>query len=55
MYADPANLRPNENEAWNLLKGKLPPGVTRKRLGTILKQAEFAGQRYKRGQRKRKK
>jgi hypothetical protein len=56
MYADPANVRPNLNEAWDLLKGKLEPlGVTRERLHPILKKAEFADQRNKRGQRKRKK
>jgi hypothetical protein len=55
MQTEHALAIPNLNESWDLLKDKLPPGVTRKRLFDILKEPEFAQMRVKRGQRKRRK
>jgi hypothetical protein len=44
IYADPVNDRPNMNEAWNLLKGKLPK-ARRSMTMEILREPQFANQR----------
>jgi hypothetical protein len=44
IYADPVNDRPNMNEAWNLLKDKLPK-ARRSMTMVILREPQFANQR----------
>ena len=44
IHADPVNDRPNMNEAWNLLKGKLPK-ARRSMTMEILREPQFANQR----------
>jgi hypothetical protein len=54
LHAEHAHAIPNVNETWDLLKEKLPSGVTRKRLFVFLNEPEF-DKRVPRGKRKRKK
>jgi hypothetical protein len=53
IYADPANDRPNIDQAERLIRRKL--GLTRERVRPIVEEDEFEPMRRKRGQRKRKK
>jgi hypothetical protein len=54
LQAEHAHAIPNVNETWDLLKDKLPPGVTRTRLFVLLEEPEF-DKRVPRGKRKHKK
>ena len=53
IYADPANDRPNIDEAERMIRLKL--GLTRSRVRPIVEECEFERMRRKRGQRKRQK
>jgi hypothetical protein len=52
IFADPKNDRPNDEQAWDLIRTKLD--VRRTRLREVLKEPEFADKQRRRGERKRK-